>query len=249
MKRLTIILFSIIISACNSEKAGDCLQASGDIITKNYDIADQTFSRIIVNEGVKLILKQGEVNSIIIESGKNIIDDVKIHINEGLLEISNQQSCNLFREYGLTTVIVTAPNITSLRSSTELDIWSEGILKYPKINIISEDWKSDFLNSGNINLNLDSEEISIVANGISIFYIKGKTKSLNINFASNNPRLEAGELYVENVTLLQRSTNDIIIAPTHSVKGKITSTGDVRVLSNPEIIDVEETYKGRLIMN
>jgi hypothetical protein len=248
MKKLLYILAVIFLFSCNSENAGDCFQKTGEIIQQEVIVS--AFTKILVNRDVELIIKQGIEQKVVIETGKNLMNDVEALVIDNKLIITDNNTCNYVRSYGITKVYVTSPNITEIRSSTQYDISSNGVLTYPSLTLLSEDFNvPDSFTNGNFKLEVDNNYLNITFNNISNGFISGKTNKLSVNFAAGTSRFEGQNLIAQNVILWNRSSNDMIVNPQLSIKGKISGTGNVISLTKPVIIEVEEQYKGRLIFN
>lgn len=246
MKKWIYILISTFIFGCNSENASDCFQTSGPIIQQ--EIALDVFDKILVNRDVTLIIKVGSSQNVIIETGENLMNDVEAIVADGKLILSDNNSCNYVRDYGITKIYVTSPNITEIRSSTQYDISSDGVLTYPDLSILSEDYNEpDTFTVGNFNLQIDNLSLHVVFNNLSNCFISGKTDNLNITFAAGLSRFEGRELIAQKVYIWNRSSNDMIINPQQEITGKISGTGNVICVNHPPIVDVEMQYKGRLI--
>jgi hypothetical protein len=248
MKKIIFILVLILLFSCNSENASDCFQTTGAIVQKEVIVS--SFDKILVNRDIKLIIKDGLEQKLIIESGKNLLNDVEAVVVDGKLILTDNNSCNYVRNYGVTKVFITSPNITEIRSSTQYDVRSEGVLTYPNLTILAEDYSdpSTFTN-GNFRLEIDNNSFNVVFNNISNGFISGKTNNLNVTLAAGTSRFEAQNLVAQNVAIWNRSSNDMILNPQLSITGKISGTGDVICLNKPQIVDVEEQYKGKLIFN
>lgn len=246
-KLLTIIFLSIITISCDSEDAPECFKTAGSTIQEELTLA--SFENILVNERVELIIKQGDEQKIVLESGKNLINDVDVQVVNNQLIVTDNNNCNFVRDYGLTKLYVTAPNIREIRSSTEQNISSDGVLNYPNLTIKSEDYLSNYLNVGDFYLEVENNSLRIVSNGISNFYISGKTEQLNITFAAGDSRFEGENLQATNVKISQKSTNDMLVYPIDKIEGDIYSLGDIIAFNTPSEINVTEHYKGKLIFN
>lgn len=248
MKKIVYILISVLFFACNSEQADDCFQTTGAIIQQEVMLSN--FDKILVNRNIELILKEGAEQKVIIETGKNLLNDVAAVVTDGRLILTDNNTCNYVREYGVTKVYVTSPNITEIRSSTQYDVRSEGVLTYPTLTILSEDFYTpDSFTIGNFYLQLNNDAFTIVFNNISNCFVSGTTNNINVTFASGGSRFEGENLIVQNVTFWNRSSNDMIINPQQSISGLISGTGHVICVNKPPIVNVEEVYKGRLIFN
>jgi hypothetical protein len=247
LKMALIFLYIGLFVSCNSENAPDCFQNEGEIVRKEVAVPD--FSKITVFEKVALVVKQGDVRKVEIETGEFLIDEVSASVEGDRLVLRNENGCNLFREYGLTTIYVTSPNISEIRSSTGLQILSDGILQYPNLILLSESFVEPEAETtdGEFDLELDSQNVSIITNGIAYFSLKGNTENLNINIAAGDSRIEAENLIAYSISLDHRGTNDVQVNPQISISGIIRGTGDVVSFNQPTSIDVEELYTGRLI--
>jgi len=237
----------LLLTACNSESAPDCLQKSGDLIRQEISVAD--FSKITVFEKVGLVLKEGNTQKVEIETGENLFDKVSAMVEGDRLILRNENGCNLFRDYGITTVYVTSPDITEIRSSTGLTIKSDGVLSYPFLELFSESFLEPeaLTTDGEFDLELESRSVSVVVNGITYFKFRGFSENLSLIVASGDSRIEAEELSVDNVFLNHRGTNEMFVNPQVSIRGVIRGNGDVISTNRPETIEVEELYRGKLI--
>ncbi len=246
MKKVIYISILFLIIACDSEDTGDCFQKAGSIIQQ--EVALSSFDKILVNRDIELIIKEGVDQSVIVETGKNLINDVIAEVVDGRLTLTDNNTCNYVREYGITKVYITSPNITEIRTSTQYDISSDGVLTYPSLTILSEDFSApDTFISANFKLQIDNNTFRLVFNGLSNCFISGKTENLNITFAAGNSRFEGRDLIAQKVQLWNRASNDMIVNPQQEIKGTISGTGNVISVNTPPIIEVEELYRGRLI--
>ncbi len=246
MKKLIYILTLVLVFSCNSEDAGDCFQTSGSIIQQ--EIIVDAFTKILVNRDVELILKEGVEYEVIIETGKNLLNDVEALIVDDELQLTDHNTCNYFRDYGITKIYVTAPNITEIRSSTQYDVSSNGILKFNSLTLISEDFNiPGSFTVGDFRLAVNLTTLRIVTNNISSFYITGQTENLNIGFFAGAGRFEGENLIAQNVNVFHRGSNDMIVNPQQSLEGELRSTGDLISVNIPPIRDVDQFYTGQLI--
>ena len=242
-----VVTVTVFFFSCNGDNVPDCFQNSGDIIRQEVSLAD--FNTITVFENLNLIVKQGDVQRVEIESGEFLINDVSAVVEGNRLVLRNDNNCNFVRDFGLTTVYVTSPNITELRSSTGLLISSDGVLNYPTLTLLSESFGEPEADTtdGAFNLQVNSENINITSNGIAFFQLSGTTENLNITIAAGDSRIETDNLVSQNVSINQRGTNDVFINPQQRINGIIRGLGDVISSNRPPEVEVEEIFNGRLI--
>ena len=233
--------------SCNSEDASNCFQTAGTTIQQEFEVA--TFNKIIVNERIELIIKEGVDQQVIVETGENLMNDIKVSIENNTLVLTNDNTCNFVRDYGNTKIFVTSPNLILIRNSSELAVRSDGILTYQTLQIIADDFESDYLNVGDFHLTVNNTTLRVTSNGISNFYLDGQTTNLTVGFFAGDSRFEGENLIATNVIITHKSSNDMLVNPQVSISGNIYSLGDVIAFNNPATIDVTEHYQGRLLFN
>ena len=232
--------------ACDSDSASDCFQTTGPIIQKEIPIS--SFETILVNRDIELIIIEGSDYKLMVETGENLINDVEVIVADSELKLSDNNSCNYVRDYGITKIYVTAPNITSIRSSTQYDISSDGILNFPTISLVSEDFNAPgSFTVGDFRLQINSSRLNVVSNNISSFYISGQVDDLSIGFFSGAGRFQGEDLLAENVAVYHRGSNDMIVNPISSLTGELRGTGDLISLNNPPVVEIAQLYTGQLI--
>jgi hypothetical protein len=242
-----LLVNSLFILSCNSENASDCFQNSGDIVRVEVNVA--AFTTITVFENLNVVIKQGTTQKIEIETGEFLLNDITAQVEGSRLILRNENSCNYVRDYGISTIYITSPNISEIRSSTGGLISSDGILNYTNLSLISESFSNPETETtdGSFDLALNAETVSVVANGIAYFKLAGTATSISINIAAGDSRIEAESLMAENVGLNHRGSNDIFVNPQQRISGTIRGYGDVISSNRPPEIEVEELFNGRLL--
>ena len=241
-----LFVFVFLVFACNSEDANDCFQTSGTTIQQEFEVS--TFEKILVNRNVQLILKEGADYSVLVETGENLMNDIKVQVVDNQLILTDDNTCNYVRDYVATKVYVTAPNITEIRSSTQYEIQSDGVLTYPNIHLLCEDFNggSEFT-VGDFRMQFNSNRIRIVSNNISFFYLSGTVNDLIVNFYSGAGRFEGENLVAQNISIYHRGSNDMIVNPQQELTGELLGTGNLISVNVPPVVDVEQIYTGELI--
>jgi len=247
MKKIVLLIILSFVFSCNSEDVNDCFQNAGTIIQIEYMLND--FDKITVFERSQLIISEGPY-SVMLETGENLVNDIDVKVIDGRLIIENGNSCNITRDYGITKVFVSAPNLIEIRNSSGLSVVGRNTLSFPNLTLLSEDLEEEdaFHIDGDFELNLDVENLSITQNGLSNFFLTGNVTNLDLNFLFGDARFEGRNLIVQNADVYHRGTNDIIINPQLSLTGSLLSTGDMIVVNTPPILNVEELYLGQLIL-
>ena len=247
MKKLFFVCLVFLLFSCDSENGSDCVQAAGSKVSKEYLVSD--FSKIRIEDDVTLYLKQGDSTKIILETGENLLSDISVSVEGETLVVKDHNNCNLVRDYGITKIFVTAPNITEIRNSSAYDVIGEGTLNFPQLTLVSNTTAGPetIRKSGDFYLNLICEDFRVSANGQSVFYITGTADKVNLSFADEMPRFEGENFIIDELTVFQRSANKMIVNPQQSIVGKIVATGDIISHNRPPLVDVKELFMGRLL--
>jgi len=237
MKKIAHIILFLLIIACDSEKAGDCFQTGGDIVQIEVEVPN--FQKIVVHEHVELFIEQGNEQKLVIESGENLLPDISVEVIDNEIIIKNNNTCNFFREYDLTKVYITSPNITTIRNASEQNVSSIGTLTYPSLYLQSTGEKTEYLSIGDWHMTLENSNLVILSNGISVYHLNGSTTNLDLKFADGDTRFEGENFKAQHILVFQVSSNDMNIYPIQSLKGTIHSTGNIISYNNPPIVEVE----------
>jgi hypothetical protein len=245
MKKLVYILVLFSTLSCDQKDAWDCIQTSGILATLKLTV--DPFEKILVNRDIELVVKQGQDYKVEIQAGENLIDSIEVIVVGNELQLTDPNTCNFVRDYGLTKMIVTTPVLKVIRSSTQYLTSSEGVLTFEDIQLISEDFNANYISSGDFNMNVNTQSLSVVANNLSGFTISGSTETLTVEFYAGLCSFKGANLTAQDVTIFQRSSHDITVNPQQSLKVDIRSVGNVISMHTPPLVEVEEYYTGRLL--
>lgn len=244
MRKLLYIM-TVLFLACNSEDANDCFQTAGHSIQRSVEVSN--FERILVNRDIELIIKEAPGYAVTIETGENLMNDVAIEIIGNQLVLTDHNTCNYVRDYGITKIYVEAPNLSEIRTSSQYEISSDGVLNYDTLTLFSEDYngQSEFT-VGDFRLKVASEQLTIISNNLSFFYVEGTVANLSVGFFAGDGRFEGEHLIAQNVSISHRGSNDMIVNPQERLTGQIRGTGDVISVNQPPLVDVNIIYTGQL---
>lgn len=236
-------LVSLFIGCANPK---ECIESTGTIITKEITVTD--FDKIIVHQGISLVVTEGPIYKVEVQTGENLMPNIEVTVIGGLLTLKDNTTCNWVREYGNTVVYVTAPNIIEIHSKTEKTVASNGVLSYPILRLIAMDL-SNGAGTGDFNIQINNNQTVIENNNVSRYYISGQTDDLRINLYDGNGRFMGDNLTAKSIDVYHRGSNDIIVKPIERITGKMVSTGNVILRNTPPIVAVEQLYQGRVIYN
>jgi hypothetical protein len=237
----------VAVLGCDSENSSDCFQAAGSII--QITVPTEAFTQIQIEGEVTLIVEQGPIQEVKIESGENLLNDVEVVVAGEILIIKDTNSCNFVRDYGITVATVITPDLKKILNASSYDVIGRGRLVFPELILQSN--TSVVVESprkgGDFYMNLACEELSVFANGQSVFFLSGDVNLGLFRFDDENPRLEGRHLRVNKLNVFSRSANKMIVNPLQEIRGEILGTGDIISVNRPPLVDVQELFTGKLI--
>ncbi len=248
LKIIAILLLFICCFSCDSEDAPDCIQTTGNRIEQEVEVP--FFDKLIVNSRIGMVISQGREQRVVVSTGENLLEEIEFNVENGVLEIQDQNTCNLLRDYAATTIYITVQDLKEIRSSTGIDMRSKGVLEFSSLRLLSTDGpEEDFYNSnGDFRLELDVDCLYIETTNLSNFYLSGNADFAELNWLNGDGSLLAPELVIKDATIFHRGTNDWQIQVTDRLDGIINGYGDVVLPYAPFAVSVEETWRGRLII-
>ena len=128
--------------SCNKEDAWGCIQSAGAPETQVLSV--DPFDKILVNRDIELVVKQGEDYKVEIQTGENLLSNIEVTVVDTQLQLTDTNSCNFVRDFGLTKMIVTTPFLKEIRSSTQYLTSTQGVLNVDNLTLISDDFNSSY---------------------------------------------------------------------------------------------------------
>ena len=101
--------------------------------------------------------------------------------------------------------------------------------------------------TGDFIMEVNNSQLVIQSNHVSAFFITGRTNQMLLSFYNGNGRFEGADFLADEIILFHRGANDMIVNPVETLSGDLYSTGNVRSVSHPPNVNVNEHYTGRLI--
>lgn len=249
MKKLFIVL-SLVLVLTSCEKPSECIESTGDMVTRTIPV--NPFTRIKVYRGIALVITQGPEYKVEVQSGSNLIDNIEVTQIDNQLVLKDNTKCNWLREYGQTTVYITAPNLEEIYSKTERNISSNGVLTYPILRLFALDKDGDGedgAGTGDFFINVNNGQLVIENNNVSRYFISGTTSEALLNLYAGDGRIDAQNLTAQTIKVYHRGSNDMIVRPIQIITGKMLSTGNIILKNNPPVVDVQQLYQGHVIYN
>lgn len=240
-KLIILFLWVPLLYSCSKE----CVEDPGIEIEK--EITTPTFSKLIVNHGVEVFITEGNTPKILVKTGKNKLDNVFFEVNNSVLEIKADSPCMFAPNYESIKVYITSPLLTSIRNSGEFTIHSLGVLHYPSLDLLVEDFNSNYSSIGDIDLEVDNLQVRVVSNGFGNITLRGKTNYLDLFYAAGVGKFEGKNLISKEIVFFHRGENDLSVFPVQNLKGDLYSLGNLVSYNQPSLVNVNQHFSGKLI--
>jgi hypothetical protein len=250
---LHIVVCCCMVLATSCGISEDCFKGNGNRITQSFPI--DNFTKIKVYDGVGLVIKEGTNYEVKVITSDNILDNLEVKLEGNMLVVKDNSTCNIARDYGLTTVYVTVPDGTflpiipelELHCKTEQKIESEGVLHSIIVRLFSIGDDGDGAGTGDFHIKVDNSQLVVENNNVSNFYITGHCNEMLLNFYFGNGRFYGQNLQSDNIKVYHRGSNDMFVYPVQKIEGTIFATGNVILQNVPPLVNVDEVYTGRVI--
>lgn len=242
MKKLIILFGFILLLSCDEDQI---FENSGRIVSKEITVG--FFNKISISEGIELHISDAIETQVIVKAGENCIDDIRFTIIDSELKIDAKNAYTLFKSYEPIKIYISINDLDTLYSASQFNVYSDNTLNFSSLNLQSGMF--DETASGEFHLQVNCINLVVEDNRATFFEISGAVENLVVAFYNGDERFEGSNLVAQNVYVFQRSSNDIIVNPQQKITGTIFSTGNVILKNEPPIIEVEELYQGRLILN
>ncbi len=249
IKLIKIFSWAVILSHLTScSDLNDCFSSSGASQTQIFEV--DFFDKLVVRQNVSLEIIQSEEEFVEIKAGSNRIDEVYVFVQDSTLFIETGDLCTAGFSSAPVQAVVSTASLREIRNSSQFAIKGKGVLTYPRLALLSNrDFGGPTINVGDFDLEVDNEFVWINTSGASMFHIKGKTQRFDFGIYTATGKIEARNLLADTIWTSHRGYSEVHVSPKNVLKGEIRSTGNITLHRIPEIIDLEETFSGQLLID
>lgn len=218
------VLSVILISSCDFV-GGKRVDGNGNVTTQARTASN--FSGVDVSGAIDVYLTNDPGYSVKVETDQNLQELVEVYTSGNLLRIHTKDGYNLHSS-GAVKVHVSAPVFNRLEAS--------GACKIRTQNKIVGTEKLDIGMSGacEIELDLNSPEVTIDASGACIAKLRGETKNLRVQ-GSGSTNIRAFELMTENADLDLSGAGTAEIFASQKINAGASGATDIRYKGNATI--------------
>lgn len=242
MKYEWIILFLLVMLSCKKAEDRRCLKGAGEETTITVALDD--FHEIFIGPNINVVLVQDSLNELHIFGGENLVNFISSDVEEGLLDLRNENKCNFLRSYKREiTVEVHFTTLSQINFEGTKPLRCEKTITGNNLAVFVRD------GAGLVDLDVAYNNISYtITNGWGNFDLSGTTGTLKMNIRSNG----FGSTY--NLDVSQQldvvsNTAGLLKLNTEGAdcRVQLQSVGDIWYIGTPNSLDVTTLDKGEWI--
>lgn len=241
MKKI-IVLLSVLIIGCAGEDA--CFSKKGNPVTHINTLNGFHTLDIPMNVSVEII--PSNEYKIEIQSYENRIGALSFKINDSVLIIKNEISCELLKSYETAVLKVYSPTLKRINSRTQFKVFSKEPLLYPDLYLLTS-IPNEASASTTFDLIINNNSVTVEDNQVGYFNLTGKTRLLDVQLYGANGIVMAEHLMSQNIKIYHRSNQDIHLYPVSKIEGTIFSVGNAYLYNKPDTVQVTKLYTGSIL--
>jgi hypothetical protein len=214
-------------------------------ITGNKEVVKQTrsvgnYDRISVTGMMEVQLVAGKEGRIDIEAESNLMEYIETEVSGDHLKISVKKGVNLqpSRNYPIKLVV-------HFETLEALALTGSGHIRNTDV-IKSRDFKVNVTGSGNMNLNLVTENLSGSLTGSGDVKLSGTTREFKCSVTGSGDFL-AYDLRADKVDANVTGSGDIQITAVNEFNARVSGSGDITYKGNPEKQNFRTTGSGKFL--
>jgi Putative auto-transporter adhesin, head GIN domain len=215
----------------------DKIQGNGNVITKTITTSD--YDKVLVSGFYDVDLVSGSEGKITISGEENLLEYVKIEVEDNALKISTEKRMYLRTTKG-KSIRITVP----FESLNEVNLSGSGDIN-SKNTIVTSQFSTSLSGSGDINLMVEAKEIMAKVTGSGDMVLKGKSDDLKCSVTGSGD-LNAFGLESENVNAAVTGSGNSKVYCTELLEARVTGSGDIDYKGNPKKKDTKTAGSGSI---
>ncbi len=229
MKKFILLLsLAALFNSCVGVKGNGNVESS----TREVD----SFTGIRASGIIKVIVKQGDVQSVNISADANILPLIETSVSRGVLTIRSKKGISSYEKLIVNVVV---PKLESVNLSGAAGLSSQGKIKSSNMDLEAS-------GSSDINIDLECHDIEVELSGSANIDIKGSTDKLEVE-ASGASSLKAYSLQAKSAEVETSGASGVKISVEKKIKASASGASNISFKGNPK--DVVQSTSGAASIN
>ncbi|HSI70550.1 MAG TPA: head GIN domain-containing protein [Gillisia sp.] len=241
----SILLFAILIISVTSAQAQ--WWNSSKKVTGNKEVVNQSrtvdnYDRITVTGMMDVQLVSGKEGKIDLEGESNLLEHIETEVSGGTLKISVEKGINLqpTRNYPIK-IVVPFEDLDAVSLTGSGHIRGNDVIR-------AREFKVSVTGSGNMNLNLEVEELKGSVTGSGDVKLRGKARHLDCTVTGSGDFM-AYDLRTQTTNASVTGSGDIEISVEDELEAKVSGSGDIRYKGDPKKQNFKTSGSGSVSKN
>ena len=236
LKKSLVIPFLMVISLSYGQW-GKGEKGNGNVTTITRNLGDYDAIKCAGFMDFKLV--EGNEGKITLEGESNLLEYIITEVKNGSLVVKVKTGKNL-KPSRNAPLIITIPyqSINSVSLSGSGDVWNEGVIN-------ASDFNSSLSGSGDVVLNIDSNNAKGSVSGSGDLTLKGKATNLDASVTGSGD-FHGFNLKSTNVDVSVTGSGDADVVCNGMLKARVTGSGDVEYRGNPTKEDTKVIGSGTI---
>jgi len=241
----TILFLSLLLFSANTANAqwwSNSKKVNGNKEVTNITRSLANYDQISVTGMMEVQLIAGSEGKIDIEAESNLMEFIETEVNNGHLRISIQKGVNIepSRNYPIR-IVVPFETLGSLTLTGSGHIRNSDVIK-------ARDFKISITGSGNMNLNLNTENLESSITGSGDVKLKGTAREFKCKVTGSGDIL-AYDLKAAKVDASVTGSGDVEVSVENELNAKISGSGDIKYSGNPDKQNFKTSGSGSVSKN
>lgn len=236
-----LLLLSIGFASCEKGDPTDCFKSTGEEITETRTVS--FFNKIVLEDNVNLVLTQSNEYALSVRGGKNVLKKLKTDVENGVLNIKNNNSCNWMRSFERElTVFVNVDSLNQIEYRGSGDINCTNAITGD--SLLLDIWEG----AGTIDMQVDVRRNFVYFHiGTANVYYSGNAHLSYLTASSFGP-IHAESLKSVFTFINNEGSNNCYINTQLRLEATIKNIGNIYYTGHPEIL-LNNSGSGELINN
>jgi hypothetical protein len=218
---LSLLFGTLIITSAMAQS----VKGNGKLVTQDRSVG--SFDEIQSFGSFDIVITDGSAHKVTVEAEENLQQYIIVETEGDKLNIRHKKGEN-FRATETITIRVTAPTIEAIRLSGSGNVKSSNLLEG------SNSFEIKSSGSGNIQLELESTDVTASISGSGNITLKGKTRELEGKIAgSGNIRARDMQSQITSVSISGSGSAEVVA--NEKLDSKIAGSGDVKYWGNASV--------------
>ena len=238
-----LILFCVILFAgCQREQLDDCITSAGPEREEIRTL--EPFTTVDLSDRIDLVLEHRTSNTISVIAGRNLLDQVRTDVRDGVLYITDHNTCNWVRSFKpRITVVVNIAEVEKLLLRGTGNVTTADTLVRDHFSV------EQFNAQGTTTLTVDVNTIEIgLHTGAGDVKLYGLCSEAADLYSGIMAPLDASEMSAPVVNINNSGVSDIRCWATERLSVQLRDVGDVYYRDVPlDLLETDITGSGELI--